>query len=309
MGNALGLTIAICTWNRATSLRNTLVSLQQLNLPPKIDLEVLIINNNCTDNTEMIVNQLSSSLPLRLLHETRQGQSNARNCAVQAAKGDYILWTDDDVIVDHNWLIGYVNAFRAWPNAALFGGPIKPALNGKPPFWLAEMLSLSSFDSVYAKRDLGVVPIRLNWEKDIIPYGANMCIRAGEQKALHYNPNLGRCKNGQVRGEESAVIRTLLDSGAEGWWVPDAVVHHVITQNLQTQAHLRRYFMGVGRQYARETPRQSLDQAMRWLPSAIIRELRFRVNRLVKQPKIWLEDLRTTSITWGLVLEHVKSLI
>ena len=69
MGNALGLTIAICTWNRATSLRNTLVSLQQLNLPPEIDLEVLIINNNCTDNTEMIVNQLSSSLPLRLLHK------------------------------------------------------------------------------------------------------------------------------------------------------------------------------------------------------------------------------------------------
>ena len=140
MEATLGVTIAICTWNRSKSLRATLLSLQQLIVPSGIDWELLIVNNNCTDNTDEVIEQFADGLPIRLLHEKRQGLSNARNCAVEAAKGDYILWTDDDVIVDPNWLVAYVNAIRTWPNATLFGGPIKLKLEGNPPSWLPEML-------------------------------------------------------------------------------------------------------------------------------------------------------------------------
>ena len=141
MEATLRITIAICTWNRSKSLRATLLSLQQLIIPPGIDWELLIVNNNCTDDTDEVIEQFADGLPIRLLHEKRQGLSNARNCAVEAAKGDYILWTDDDVIVDPNWLVAYVNAIRTWPNATLFGGPIKLKLEGNPPSWLLEMLS------------------------------------------------------------------------------------------------------------------------------------------------------------------------
>jgi glycosyltransferase involved in cell wall biosynthesis len=140
MAVKLSVTIAVCTWNRSNSLRVTLLSLQKLTIPPAIDWEVLIVNNNCSDDTDEVVGQFANNLPIRLLHEKRQGLSNARNCAVEAAKGDYILWTDDDVIIDPNWLAAYVNAFRTWPHAAVFGGPIKPKLEGNPPEWLTEML-------------------------------------------------------------------------------------------------------------------------------------------------------------------------
>ena len=101
---ALKLTIAICTWNRAKSLRTTLLSLQQLIVPSSSDWEILIVDNNCSDDTSNVIDQFVDLLPIRLVHETRQGLSHARNCAVGAAKGDYILWTDDDVIVDPYWL-------------------------------------------------------------------------------------------------------------------------------------------------------------------------------------------------------------
>jgi glycosyltransferase involved in cell wall biosynthesis len=313
MAARLGITTAICTWNRSKSLSATLLSLQQLTIPPGIDWEVLIVNNNCADDTDEVVERFADRLPIRLLHEKRQGLSNARNCAVEAAKGDYILWTDDDVIVDPNWLVAYVNASRTWPNAALFGGPIKLKLEGNPPPWLTEMLCDESLASVYAHRDLGSIPIKLNSTKwTSIPYGANLCIRMREQQDFRYNPQLGRCGNAQIRGEETALVRTMLDSGAEGWWVPDAIVHHVITQDLQTQAHLRRYFLGLGRSFTREGPKDSNPKltsflcALRLLLSAIKWELRFQVNRLREPPKIWFEDLRSASIRWGELVEFLR---
>jgi len=80
----------------------------------------------------MTLTRLSKYSPtgIRLLHEKRQGLSNARDCAVANAKDDYVLWTDDDVIVEPNWLVAYTDAFRIWPKATLFGGPIKLKLAG-----------------------------------------------------------------------------------------------------------------------------------------------------------------------------------
>jgi glycosyltransferase involved in cell wall biosynthesis len=284
------------------------MSLQQLKIPLGINSEVLIVNNNCTDDTDKVIEQFATELPIRLLYEKRQGHSNARNCAVEAAKGDYILWTDDDVIVDRNWLVAYVNAFRTWPQAALFGGPVKLKLEGNPPAWLTEMLHEERFASIYAHRDFGNIPVKLNSRK-WIPYGVNLCIRMREQQNFRYNPHLGRCGKEQIRGEETAIVRTMLDSGAEGWWVPDAIIHHVITEDLQTQAHVRRYFIGVGRSFVRDDPKSRLGsflRALRLLLPAIQLELRFRLSRLGKSPKIWVEDLRAASIKWGRLFEFFR---
>lgn len=308
MALELAVTTAICTWNRSDFLGTTISSLEQLEVPADIHWEVLIVNNGCTDDTDQVVRQFSDRLPIRLLHEKQQGLSNARNCAIDAAKGDYILWTDDDVIVDPSWLVAYANAFRTWPHAALFDGPIKLKLLGSPPPWLPEMLGDESLASVYAHRDLSNTPIRLDLTI-AIPYGPNLCIRTREQRKYRYNPYLGRHGNQQVRGEETAVVRAIIDLGAEGWWVPDAIVHHVIAEHLQTQAHLRRYFMGLGRSYVRrEDPsrRLAFSGALRLLLSTLKSELRFRMSQLTQPPKIWLEDLRTASIRWGRLFEFLK---
>jgi glycosyltransferase involved in cell wall biosynthesis len=307
MAVKLEVTVAVCTWNRSKSLRGTLLSLQQLTIPPAINWEVLIVNNNCTDDTDEVVQQFANRLPIRLLHERQQGLSNARNCAIAGAKGDYILWTDDDVIVDPNWLLAYASAARTWPKAALFGGPIKLKLEGNPPAWLPELLSDWRFTTVYAHRDLSKIPVKLNSES--IPYGANLCIRMREQRNFSYNPSLGRRGNGQIRGEETDVVMRMLDSGAEGWWVPGAIVHHVVNEKLQTQSHLRKYFIGLGRSYVRchEGPsRNPAFRALRLLLSALWGELRFQMNRLRKRPKIWFEDLRWASHRWGELLEFLR---
>ena len=74
--------------------------MRKLQIPDGVDWELLVVNNNCTDKTDEVIARHSEVLPLRRLLELKPGLSNARNCAVEAAQGQLLIWTDDDVLVD-----------------------------------------------------------------------------------------------------------------------------------------------------------------------------------------------------------------
>src|SRR5579885_409501 len=131
------VTVAICTYNRAESLRRTLESLCAMRIPEDVDWELVVVNNNSTDHTDAVIASFADRLPSKRAWEPQQGHSPARNHAVDVANGDYILWTDDDVVVDREWLAGYAEAFRRWPQAAVFGGPISPEYEEPMVRWVA----------------------------------------------------------------------------------------------------------------------------------------------------------------------------
>jgi glycosyltransferase involved in cell wall biosynthesis len=122
------ITVAIPTLNRAESLKRTLESLAAMRIPMDLAWEVLVVNNGGTDHTDQVIDSFVGRLPIRRVVEPKRGVSNARNRAVDEAKGDYILWTDDDVVVDPGWLAAYADAFKRWPDVAVFGGKIVPRL-------------------------------------------------------------------------------------------------------------------------------------------------------------------------------------
>src|SRR5262249_47418646 len=119
------ISVAICTWNRSQLLEQTLAAMCQLRVPADLCWELLIVNNNCTDQTDAVIARYTERLPLRRLFEPKQGHSNARNCAAQTAIGELLIWTDDDVLVDPCWLLEYRKAMREWPEATFFGGTIE----------------------------------------------------------------------------------------------------------------------------------------------------------------------------------------
>ena len=132
------ITIAICTFNRAESLRRTLDSLVAMRVPSDLSWEIVIVNNNSTDHTDEVISEYVGRLPVRWEFEPRPGKSNARNRAIDVAKGEYIVWTDDDVVVDTGWLTAYVEAFRRWPEAAVFGGRIMPRYEAPVAKWVGK---------------------------------------------------------------------------------------------------------------------------------------------------------------------------
>jgi glycosyltransferase involved in cell wall biosynthesis len=85
------ITVAICTLDHAESLRRTLELLTVMRLPDDLDWEVLVVNNNCSDHTDEVIKAFADRLPIRREFEPQRGLSRARNRAVDAAKGDYIV--------------------------------------------------------------------------------------------------------------------------------------------------------------------------------------------------------------------------
>lgn len=296
------VTVAICTFNRAESLRSTLTSLAEMRVPPGLRWEVVVVNNNSGDHTDAVIDAFANRLPIRREFEEKPGASNARNRAVQAAKGDYFVWTDDDVVVDQGWLAAYVAAFARHPDGAVFGGIIRPKYEQPVVNWVAESEAL--LGAPYCIRDLGNEPVRLSVAGYRLPLGANFAVRGAEQRAFLFDPNLGPGPGTQRRGEEHDVIERILQSGAVGYWVPEAHVQHCIGHERQSISYLMRYFAGAGEADGflgrHNGPR--LLGAPRWLWRGLIQGfLQYHLHRRVSAAPVWVAHLKTYAYARGAI--------
>jgi len=296
------ISIGIPTWNRAGVLKRTLFNLKRLNIPAGVTFEILVVDNKSTDKTQDVINLFQNSLPLIPLFEPAQGKSYALNCAIKAAKGDYIIWIDDDILVNSNWLTEYYNAFINFPNSGIFGGRIIPYFEGSPPKWLIS--SLPVIGGVYGMCD----PKEGNIELDdpFLPFGGNMAVKGKLQRSFLFDVRIGRQGGKLFAGEESKLIREMLIQGIEGRWVPRAQVEHLVPSKMQTIAHIRRYFhdWGVSDSLKSEKNIKSIFFAESpWVwRQAIQCELRYWCGRILKRsPAVWMQDLRLASNAWGIL--------
>lgn len=291
-------TVAICTWNRATLLSGALERLTHVRRPAG-GWEVLVVDNNSTDGTGRVLDAFAGRLPLRRAFEPRPGLSHARNEAVRHAAGDYIVWTDDDALVDAGWLAAYEQAAERHPEAAVFGGPVRPLFEGTPPPWLAA--GWQDVGAAYAALDLGPEPFELGLDGEL-PYGTNFVIRSREQRLFAYDPALGRRGAGGFLGEETAVIRAILAAGGAGWWVPDASVGHWIPKERQTFEYLRGYYALQGRTFHRGERvggPANLGRPLRFWGRRLYAELGYRLARLGGDPRRRLKFLVRASVLRG----------
>jgi glycosyltransferase involved in cell wall biosynthesis len=296
------LTVAICTWNRCVLLEQTLQQMTQLESPPNVVWELLVVNNNCTDDTDAVIGRFAGRLPLRRVFEPVPGLSNARNRAVSEATGDYMIWTDDDVLVSREWLVEYAHGFERHPEGTVFGGPVAPWFPNSPPGWLTE--AWPTVFAAYACINHGDDEIQLTHRK--LPFGANMAMRMDHQRALAYDPNRGVTPGRRMGGEEIDVVRRSLDMGGTSWWLPKARVKHYIPEARQTLSYLRRYFHADGEHIGRYEGETLVDGyptllgRPRWLwRIAVEAEFRYRMLRWFRPATAWMADLITASTSWG----------
>jgi glycosyltransferase involved in cell wall biosynthesis len=258
------VTVAICTWNRAKLLDQTLVRMRELRVSPGVEWELIVVNNNCTDETDAILEAHTGRLPLRYYSEPRPGKSHAANLAVEQARGELIIWTDDDVLVDPEWLAAYVSAAERHPDAAIFGGAIAPWYEVPPPPWVAD--NLKDLASMLAICDVAGDdrPFALNE----FPFGANMAFRTAALRSVRFDPNLGPYKTERILGEETALIQALQKQGHRGVWIPSAKVAHFVTAQRMSYDYVWGYFHGRGRTLVRmdgDSTARLLFGVPRWL--------------------------------------------
>ena len=93
--------IIICTYNRDKYIYNVLKSIAENDFPTE-KFEIILINNNSTDNTEEECNRFRTDFPLpnyRYFIEKEQGLSYARNRGINKSTGDILIYVDDDALV------------------------------------------------------------------------------------------------------------------------------------------------------------------------------------------------------------------
>ncbi len=133
----LDLSVIVATRNRSAILRETLASLKRLDTEG-LRWELIVVDNGSTDDTAQILEQARQRLPLSILREERLGQNYARNRGLENARGELLIFSDDDILFPANWLREYLEASRRWPECGIFGGPIEPVFPEGVPVWIRE---------------------------------------------------------------------------------------------------------------------------------------------------------------------------
>jgi glycosyltransferase involved in cell wall biosynthesis len=241
----MNVSLIICTYNRCESLLKTLESVVASEMPPSLDWEVVVVDNNSADQTRAAFEAFAAQHPgrFRYVFEPKQGLSNARNAGILATRAEVIAFTDDDVIVDAAWLRNLTKSLLDRTRAAS-GGRILPLQSSVLPSWLALSGPYNLGGPVAALFDQGGEPKEL----DVPPYGASMAFR-GEvfQKYGYFRTDLGRSGASLLGGEDTEFGLRLIAAGERFGYEPSAVVYHPIAEERLKKKYILTWFFDFGR--------------------------------------------------------------
>jgi glucosyl-dolichyl phosphate glucuronosyltransferase len=231
----MNISVILCTYNRSQLLAKALESVAAQVLPEATVWEVLVVDNNSSDQTRAVVEDFCHRYPGRFnyLVEPRPGKSYALNMGVRKAQGDILAFIDDDVTVGPTWLNNLTANLStgAWAGA---GGRILPQWSGPLPGWipLQERHGLAPL----AVFDLGLEGGPLVEP----PFGTNMAFqRKVFEKYDCFRTDLGPHPGSEMRSEDTEFGRRLLSAGERLRYEPSAVVYHPVAEKrLQ-----RKYFL------------------------------------------------------------------
>ena len=277
----MDISIVICTYNRSHGLDRVLGQLAEQKLPSELAWEILVVDNNSTDDTPEIVGRFAQQHPdldLRYVFEPSQGLSFARNRAVREAKGEIVAFTDDDVFIDTGW-VGAIAEVLPREEFMGFGGKVIPQVPPDAPPWLVSKGRFAlNRGGVIVSHNPGDVQ-REYTGKDPRPVGANLFFRrtAFERFGL-FRTDLGKSGDAVFFGEDVEFTARLEAGGARLLYVPTAVVYHPVDSARLTKRVFRQYYYQIGRARARLSRYPSHAVKYQGIPRHLFRKLAVRVG-------------------------------
>lgn len=248
----MDFTVIICTYNRSHNLPTCIDYLAHQQDVENFEWEVLVVDNNSSDNTAQVVEKLINESPvnLRYVFEAEQGLNHARNRGIKESDSRYFCYVDDDILVGKNWLAALYRALES-NDADAVGGRIHidPAIS-LPPWIQGEVRGFLGY------QDYGEEPFRMDGVRQY-PYGGNMAIsRHVVAKIGLFDPRKGRKGEGRKRSElfkgaETDYFHRLAANGnARIFYEPDAIVYHRILPHQLERKYLLTIHYNAGLQKA-----------------------------------------------------------
>jgi len=238
------ITILMPTFNRAGELRTTLESMTRLDRED-LDVELVVIDNNSTDETRKVAESFSGRLPIRYLFAPHPGKNRALNHALnEVDPGRIVLFTDDDVLPEEDWLQAVKAATDRWPDRSAFGGKVRVVFpRGDVPKWTENPL-IQKF--AYTSHDCG--DTERPYESGVYPFGPNYWLRREVlDGGRRFDEELGPRPKNRILGDEILFLQELRRDGYEIVYTPHAVVGHRIQPEMLEVPVIRRRAYTVGR--------------------------------------------------------------
>ncbi len=236
------LSIVISTYNNALSLIRTLESVVAQDADSTL-WECVVVNNASTDDTEPRFAEFAkehAGLNLRIVSETQQGLSYARNKGIAESKGEFIAFIDDDETINREFISAYIDLFRNHGAFAAAGAVVARYETARPK-WMShytEKMIANPFD-------LGDEIVTIT--SKITPTGGNMAFNR-EIFALYggFDTSLGRKGGTLLGGEENEFFSRIRNLGERVYYTPNAIVYHHIPDRKLTRDYFDRLSYGVG---------------------------------------------------------------
>lgn len=242
------LSVIICTYNRDKYIYNVLKSVAENEFPAD-QYEIVLVNNNSTDHTEEECKRFAADFPMvafRYLVEPTQGLSYARNAGIRTAKGDILVYVDDDATVNNKYLSTYQEFFAKHPQIAAAGGPILPVYETQEPSWMSHYTRQLITGKLYLGESVKEFP------KDSYPGGGNAAYRKSVFDTVGlFNVELGRKGNSLIGAEEKDLFDKMNTHNMKFFYLPTAILYHIIPERKLTQDYFSRltYSIGVSERY------------------------------------------------------------
>jgi len=236
------IAVIIPSRNRAGLLFSALESLRAQHIPSE-KFEILVIDNGSTDHTAVMVKELTETLVnLRYYHEPEPGLHAGRHRGMMEAKGNILVFADDDIEALPTWLATIQTAFED-PECAMVGGNNLPMFLEAPPAWLKELWNRPFHLGGRALSALSILDLS-GPSRRISPYyvwGCNFAIRKDVLlKAGGFHPDGMPKELIRFRGDgETHVSRFVAESGMTCRFHPGASVYHKVTPERMTVAYFR----------------------------------------------------------------------
>ena len=240
------LSLLVCTYNRCNDLRELLETALAQQTDGLFEYEVVVVDNNSTDDTRAVVEEMIAAgrQRLRYFFEPKQGKSHALNHGLQVLRGWAYVITDDDFLLPPNWVKEIFLGFKNNPDVAFVSGKVLPSWQGKCPPWLTQR-----HWSAIAMADYG--------DKQFLTDESNqICLlacafRSADVAAVGgYHNDLGPEKDRTGATEDLELLTRLWKAGRKGLYLPHIFFHHKVTADRLTKTYHRKWHRDHGRSYA-----------------------------------------------------------
>ena len=115
------ISVVIPTYNRCELIALTIRTVLDQDFP-RDDYEVIVVVDGCRDGSADFLRLLNTQCPLIVLEEERnRGPGHAKNVGLAAARGDLVLFLDDDLLCERNLLAAHADAHRNAPPRLVVG--------------------------------------------------------------------------------------------------------------------------------------------------------------------------------------------